>query len=519
MGVEPTEEKPWTIFLSYFHKDEPCADWLYDNLRSANLPVWYKRREVLIGDSILESIGEGLEGSELLVVVISQRAVKSNWVKAELEPKILQQIERQQVAVLPVVIDDTDPEEISIYLKGRKWINIPCEGSEQKFEELLKNIEEHLKRRGILNPLDSLCKPNIPPASQNPYGSRVRVLADRFIVSEGLVKDVTENIIKSQSISIVGARMMGKTSLLNFLASPLCQTYYQKAGGSRLRLRFVYLDLQEFSGRNRYELVLELARGVSTTASGHFNGSTYRDALDWIKTTTGRRNAGSPLWLLLLDEFDRVIELDRIDKGFFDDLRSLSQNYNLCYMIASCRKLLDLPLPQNVKSSPFFNMFKKYFLSVWDASTAENLIFKPYGKELGIFNEADFAYLMHLTASHPMLLQIACEHLYKIRYTDEKKAGEYDQLLRSYMKEAEDVYSYYWNHELNNTERKWLKECWLALSQKGDAALEELQQLTLGRKNRAILIRLRDLGLLMSQSDPLEIPKGLDLFLKEILNP
>ena len=46
MGVGPLEEIPWTILLNYAEEDESCADVFYDYLRNANLPVWFKRREV-----------------------------------------------------------------------------------------------------------------------------------------------------------------------------------------------------------------------------------------------------------------------------------------------------------------------------------------------------------------------------------------------------------------------------------------------------------------------------------------
>jgi hypothetical protein len=71
-------------------------------------------------------------------------------VEAELEPKILQQIEGQNIAVLPVVLDKTDPGEISLFLKGKKWIRFPRHGSEEKFRELVESIEGHLVRRGLL---------------------------------------------------------------------------------------------------------------------------------------------------------------------------------------------------------------------------------------------------------------------------------------------------------------------------------------------------------------------------------
>ncbi len=150
MVAEPSEKKPWTIFLSHAHEDKPFVDWLHDKLRSADLLVWYDKYEILAGDSVPRKIAEGLKGSGFLILVISRESVKSNWVQEELEPKILEQIEGQHVTVLPLVLGKAKPEEISYLLKGKSYIRFPREGSDEKFKELMKSIEGHLQRRGLI---------------------------------------------------------------------------------------------------------------------------------------------------------------------------------------------------------------------------------------------------------------------------------------------------------------------------------------------------------------------------------
>src|SRR5262249_35762614 len=150
---------------------------------------------------------------------------------------------------------------------------------------------------------------------------------------------------------------------LKFLASERCRAYYQDEDGQSPAMRFVFVDLQELSGKNRDQLVPEVARTASEglLPKERFQGSSHTEALEWIKQRAGRRRAGSPLWVLLFDEFDEVTELHGLDKTLFDELRSLPQHYNLCYVIASRQKLIDLPLPQGVSTSPFFNLFKEHF--------------------------------------------------------------------------------------------------------------------------------------------------------------
>src|SRR2546421_12479021 len=97
--ITPPANK-WTIFLSHSSKDNDFTDWLSKKLKAANVTAWHDKFELLPGDSLIQRIGEGLRGSEFLIVIVSQAAIDSNWVHAELEPKLLQQIEGGYVTIL-----------------------------------------------------------------------------------------------------------------------------------------------------------------------------------------------------------------------------------------------------------------------------------------------------------------------------------------------------------------------------------------------------------------------------------
>jgi nucleoside phosphorylase len=148
------QEKRWTIFLSYSSQDRLFADRLYQKLCDAGITVWYDEKEILIGDDILSKIGEGLSGSDFLLVVLSETAINSNWVKAELAPKILQRVDRQKVTILPIVLGDVDPEKLANYLgrtllAGTKWFRFPPGESDKAFDQLLYGITRHSQFRNL----------------------------------------------------------------------------------------------------------------------------------------------------------------------------------------------------------------------------------------------------------------------------------------------------------------------------------------------------------------------------------
>jgi TIR domain/AAA domain len=506
MATASTKEKRWTVFLSYSWKDQPFVDWLYSKLRDANLTVWYDKYEIRPGDSIPDKIEEGLKGSDLLIAVISQWAAKSELVKAELKRKLDSEFVEQQVTVLPVVLDDTKLESASSLLRDKKYIQLPSEGSEEGFQKLIQSIEGHIHRRSLIE---------ARPAPSNPFGLRGGIDPEHFVVPETLVRRITEDIVKWQSLSIVGPRMIGKTSLLKFLASPLYQDYYQSASGSSPKNRFVYFDLQQYGLGDQDKLLPELAAGMSKLLppNKQFQGNSSKEALDWIKHTAGRRKVSSRSWVLLIDEFDRVVELSGADQIPFNELRSLPQYYNLCYVIASHHKLINLPLPQIGYFSPFFNFFKEYFLTVWDKATARKLMVKPLEIPLEVFRDDDIAFMMQLTACHPLLLQIGCYYLFNLRSADEKKSVDNREILDSYMQDAKSLYQYYWDHEISNTEREWLSNCLETLCNSDKNNQEALQKLSFGPKNQNIRIRLAGLGLVLNETGLLELPLGFQKFL------
>jgi hypothetical protein len=496
--------------------------WLYHKLHSADLTVWYDENEILVGDSITARMLEGLEGSALVILVLSEAAIASRWLQEELAPEVLRHLYQPEAAILPVIVGELAAELLPAVLRGRRLIRFPPQGSDEQFRELLADIEQHLMRRGLLRVPQMGAVGATAPLLHNPFGLRGGVEPARFVVPTRLVREVTEDIVKKQSISVVGARMMGKTSLLKFLISDRCRSYYRDERGRQQQLRFVYVDLQEHAGKDRDDLLPLLARSMSDLLpeGKRFAGSTHAAALEWMKDTAGRSHRGRARWILVFDEFDRVVELSNLDATLFDELRSLPQHYNLDFVIASRRKLIDLPLPRNITTSPFFNLFKEVFLSVWDAATMRALMFRPRGRPLELFRAEDVALMTQLTARHPLLLQIGCYHLFNIRRADGAEGDDSDteadalaQFYYHYMQEAESVYRYYWQYEIDEQEQAWLRECWQATVKEEAETLIALQHNTPQRKNSTIRVKLAKLGLVQGQRGPITLPRGVQFFL------
>lgn len=94
-----------SIFLSHTAADKPFVRNLAQKLESNNVIVWLDEAEIKVGDSLIDKISEGIEGSEYLGVVLSPRSVESPWVKRELNIALTEEINGCRLKVLPIIYE------------------------------------------------------------------------------------------------------------------------------------------------------------------------------------------------------------------------------------------------------------------------------------------------------------------------------------------------------------------------------------------------------------------------------
>jgi hypothetical protein len=104
-----TEIKPQTrrVFISYSSIDKPFVDRLANDLLKAGIDIWIDTLEILAGDSLVEKIfDQGIANSDYLLIVLSESATKSNWVKKELSIVFIRELQEKRVVVIPVLTSD-----------------------------------------------------------------------------------------------------------------------------------------------------------------------------------------------------------------------------------------------------------------------------------------------------------------------------------------------------------------------------------------------------------------------------
>jgi hypothetical protein len=83
MGIE-LNRRGFDAFLSHAHVDRSFVNQLYDWLtRIAGLEIWHDSKEMAAGTAIATGLNEGIEDCRGLIVVGSETALKSGWVRKE----------------------------------------------------------------------------------------------------------------------------------------------------------------------------------------------------------------------------------------------------------------------------------------------------------------------------------------------------------------------------------------------------------------------------------------------------
>ena len=91
------------IFLSHRKDDAVLAERLARELEAAGHQVWFDEWKIDIGDSIVERINQGLEGTAYLVLCYSSSGL-SPWVDREWMSTLARQLSGQPVKLLPVLL-------------------------------------------------------------------------------------------------------------------------------------------------------------------------------------------------------------------------------------------------------------------------------------------------------------------------------------------------------------------------------------------------------------------------------
>jgi serine/threonine-protein kinase len=287
---------------------------------------------------------------------------------------------------------------------------------------------------------------------RNPYLNRVMIKRrEEFFGRTQEIKRIYArlNATPPGSISIVGDRKIGKSSLLNYIyARPNRQQNLEAPDKTVM----VFLDLQEEKGMSMQSFVGKLLGIANMELRGRLDVSDCALSLDGIKDLVQRLDGAGFRLAILLDEFEAVTTNPNFSLEFFSFLRFLANHYDVAYITSSARDLQVLCHTQEIKDSPFFNIFSTMRLSVFQREEALSLISVP-SERAGKPLQAHAQQILDIAGLFPFFLQMACSH--STEYLDEHPDGhelDFGEIRRRFYEEAKLHYRYIW--EIFDTHEK-----------------------------------------------------------------
>ena len=130
------------VFISYSSKDGALAARIASYLERAGLDVWYDKQEIMPGDNWADKIAQGLNESDAMVVLLSEGALSSEFIRRDIDFALSQKPFRRRV--VPVFVGDlwNHQEDVPWIFDRLQSISLKENG---KNEDELKQLAQVLK--------------------------------------------------------------------------------------------------------------------------------------------------------------------------------------------------------------------------------------------------------------------------------------------------------------------------------------------------------------------------------------
>ena len=217
--------------------------------------------------------------------------------------------------------------------------------------------------------------------AMNPYLNRVMIQDPRsFFGRRRELSRIFSRIggERPQSVSVVGERRIGKSSLLYQISLPDVQSAFLTEKSSVIVVFVDFQQLRTLTLQDFFALLSSQIRRMDPEIAG--SGTEDYRAFQQVQERLAEKNKRL---VLLFDEFDAITSNPVFDRDFYAFLRSVANNSAVAYVTSSKTELQRLCHSSVVADSPFFNIFSTLHLRPFEKEDALELIRVP-SMEAGI---------------------------------------------------------------------------------------------------------------------------------------
>lgn len=277
--------------------------------------------------------------------------------------------------------------------------------------------------------------------------------ARRFVGRDRQVEQIFSRLrnVEFESSSIVGERRIGKTSLLNYIADTQVRRDHRLPPDECI---FVYADLALLDATTTPTRLWQYLLRQMITHLSEADTEPLRHALadpDTLDNFTlaevfDRLDAQRRHVVLLLDEFENVTRNKNFSPDFFYSLRSLAIHHRLALITSSRRELIELTHSDEIRSSPFFNIFANINVRLLNRDDARALIENALADTSVRFTPTEVESILQIAGTHPFFMQTACHFLFEAYVQGLHAQGRNEFWTRKFAQEATPHLSEYWRH-------------------------------------------------------------------------
>jgi serine/threonine protein kinase len=280
---------------------------------------------------------------------------------------------------------------------------------------------------------------------RNPYLNRVMISnPSEFFGRERDIRRIYSRLDapRPQSISVVGDRRIGKSSLLYHIYRARNRKEHMRNHAETI---FVYLDFQqdlEFDVPRFIDFVFNM---LSYESMSDKNYATREKSLHELKNVIRELHDAGKRIIILMDEFEVITRNPRFEAQFFALLRALANTYHVAYVTSSHEDLQKMCHNADIADSPFFNIFSNLLLRPFSTDEALELIKMPSAQE-GVPLEPHADDILGLAGLFPLFLQIACSAAFEALAADPSAELDWQRIREVFMEEARPHYQSIWDH-------------------------------------------------------------------------
>jgi hypothetical protein len=272
---------------------------------------------------------------------------------------------------------------------------------------------------------------NLRSLASNPFFYGARSTPELFYGRRDLLQAIVERVggRTAQSISIVGERRMGKTSLLHYLKAQAGELF-----PSHLSLIIIYLDLMQAKCHTRRGLMQTLRRELTRAWREPWPAANDGDLGAFDFALEDLQAEGIRL-LLCLDEVENLTGRAAEFSEVLEDWRACGSTGQVALITASAQPLADLCASGGL-TSPFYNIFEQRWLGLltqaeWQALVTDNMAVTP----------EDLAFIEKVAGGQPFFTQMAANYLWTAKVKGEVN---YDPLYQELWAQIEPHVKHQW---------------------------------------------------------------------------